>query len=85
VIYILRAEPPELHLERRTNYSFKAEYFDERIACGAEGLVPIDLVNSAGHVVNHQHFNRLTPNELYMGRNAPLTSNFAFDIFIQQL
>jgi hypothetical protein len=29
--------------------------------------------------------NRLTPNDLYMSRTTPLTSNVAFYIFIQQI
>jgi len=31
------------------------------------------------------YFNRLTPNVNYSGRTAPLTSNVAFYIFIQQI
>jgi hypothetical protein len=30
-------------------------------------------------------FNRLTPNDHYGGRTAPLNSKFAFYIFIQQI
>ena len=30
-------------------------------------------------------FNPLTPNDLYRGRTAPLTSKVAFYIFIQQI
>ena len=30
-------------------------------------------------------FNPLTPNDLYSGRTAPLTSKVAFYIFIQQI
>jgi len=31
------------------------------------------------------YLNRLTPNDPYRGRTAPLTSKFAFYIFIQQI
>ena len=40
------------------------------------------------HFLCAQHvsdINRLTPNDPYMGRTAPLTSKVAFYIFIQQI
>ena len=33
----------------------------------------------------HRRINPLTPNDHYSGRTAPLTSKFAFYIFIQQI
>ena len=33
----------------------------------------------------NQTINHLTPNDPYRGRTAPLTSKFAFYIFIQQI
>jgi len=36
-------------------------------------------------VVIFTALNRLTPNDPYMGRTAPLTPKFAFYIFIQQI
>jgi hypothetical protein len=36
-------------------------------------------------LVNSDQFNPLTPNDPYRGRTAPLTSKFAFYIFIQQI
>jgi len=40
----------------RPKYSAKAESFGASIASGAEGLASINLVNTAGHVINHQVF-----------------------------
>jgi len=33
----------------------------------------------------HRNINLLTPNVIYIGRTAPLTSKVAFYIFIQQI
>ena len=38
-----------------------------------------------GLVKENKLINRLTPNDPYMGRTAPLTSKLAFYIFIQQI
>ena len=38
-----------------------------------------------GHFTNAQIINHFTPNDSYKYRTAPLTSKFAFYIFIQQI
>jgi len=43
----------------------------------------LPVIRSLGS--NPEHINRLTPNVNYSGRTAPLTSEVAFYIFIQQI
>jgi hypothetical protein len=45
----------------------------------------IKLTTVYNYVDEFRHFIRLTPNDPYTGRTAPLTSKVAFYIFIQQI
>ena len=53
---------------------------------GSEVELKKSEIKSIAHILGLlMYFNLLTPNVNYTGRTAPLTSKFAFYIFIQQI
>ena len=60
----------------------------KRIKSQSIDQIPGEIIKAGGRTIrfeSHKLINRLTPNDPYMGRTAPLTSKRCILLFIQQI